>query len=425
VGGQKLQIRRGDCDPVTVMSVNGPAEQDDPGRLCELVATNRAGFGSVIAGVFQRLGVTPDGSGVVFEVNNHSQLIFPRTPLADEQQGFFYVRADGSGLRRLGPPSGYPAFRITSNFDAIYQTYLPFSPSGRLVAYTDVDGNGAPQIYTLDLVTEQLTQVTRLSPSPSSQFGEFFSVSGQVFLDEHTIQFLVEPEDTINTIRTDGTGSLSAAPLLPESLESVATKAGPAKIAVAQPVGRVIDLGLRAQQAENASQCNYQHPVETFRIVGRSFFQLTNFGRCDTSSISPGWLNGPFVGKGRVLLTASKPSSANPFENCQLFSIGPWAGGLRQLTNFNEGKCALYGCSWYQSPGCGITDAYQDTVTNWIVFYSSCHPFDPNFVGSAVFAMRPDGGRLRQVTRTAGVHHFGNEVDVEIPGPIAYSIPIR
>jgi hypothetical protein len=49
--------------------------------LCGLVARNREGFGSVIAGAFQRLGVTPDGSGVVFEVSNEFALI-GETPLA-------------------------------------------------------------------------------------------------------------------------------------------------------------------------------------------------------------------------------------------------------------------------------------------------------------------------------------------------------
>jgi hypothetical protein len=36
-----------------------------------------------------------------------------------------------------------------------------------------------------------------------------------------------------------------------------------------------------------------------------------------------------------------------------------------------------------------------------------------------------DGRRIRQLTRTAGTHYVGDEVDVEIRGPTAYSIPIR
>src|SRR5262249_30666301 len=102
VGSQGLRIRRADCDPVTVMRSGGGGDVDHPGGLffCGLRAKNRAGFGSVLAGVFQRIGVTPDGSGVVFEVTNQFQLI-GKTQLADEQRGFFFVRTDGSGLHRL------------------------------------------------------------------------------------------------------------------------------------------------------------------------------------------------------------------------------------------------------------------------------------------------------------------------------------
>jgi hypothetical protein len=410
------------------MPIGSRGQLDDPFGLCELVAENRAGFGSAIAGVFQRLGVTPDGSGVVFEVTNHFELI-GHPPLAEEQQGFFYVHADGSGLRWLGPPSGDRVFRIEglsgglSNADAIYQTYLPFSPSGRFVAYTDVDGNQATQIFTLDVVTGQRTQVTRLPPSTLSTFADYFSLSGQVFLDEHTIQFLRQREDTC-TIRTDGSG-LRCARMVPEQVEA-GLPSETKNVGVTQPIGRVIDLGLQGTTAKNVSACSGPQVVETFRIVEEHSLQLTTFGRCDTRSISPGWLSGPFLHKGRVLLTASAPSRENPFENCQLFSIGPWAGGLRQLTSFDEGAPARYGCGWYRGPGCSISLAtYEDPVTHWIVFYSSCHPFDPNFIGSEVFAMRPDGRQLRQLTHTYGVHRVGDTVDVEIPGPIAYSVPIR
>ena len=40
--------------------------------------------------------------------------------------------------------------------------------------------------------------------------------------------------------------------------------------------------------------------------------------------------------------------------------------------------------------------------------------------------MRHDGSRLRQLTQAAGVAFgAGDEVDAEIPGLIAYSMPIR
>jgi hypothetical protein len=219
VGSQELQIRRGDCDPVTVLPLETPGEVGDPLKLCELVGRNRQGFNSGLAGVFQRLAVTPDGSGVVFEVTNEFELI-GKTPLAAEQQGFFYVRADGSGLRRLGPPSADPTWRIDSNARgepvAAVQTYLSFSPSGRLVVYTDCgpgpDGDEAPQLFTLDVATGRRTQVTRLPKRTPPVIADERSVGDAVFLDEHTIRFNTRSQEegrgnyTSHTIGTDGSG---------------------------------------------------------------------------------------------------------------------------------------------------------------------------------------------------------------------------
>jgi hypothetical protein len=46
VGFQELRIRRGDCDPVTVMRVDSPGEARDPYRLCEFLGSEREGYGS-------------------------------------------------------------------------------------------------------------------------------------------------------------------------------------------------------------------------------------------------------------------------------------------------------------------------------------------------------------------------------------------
>ena len=55
-----------------------------------------------------------------------------------------------------------------------------------------------------------------------------------------------------------------------------------------------------------------------------------------------------------------------------------------------------------------------------VVLESSCDPFSTNPNGGQVFAMNPDGTRLRQLTATRG---FATEadgtVDVELPGPFA------
>jgi hypothetical protein len=70
VGGfhQKLQIRRGDCDPVTVLDFPEPLEVP---LDCAFIGSLRSGIASSpIVGAFQRMGVSPDGRHVVFEVTD-------------------------------------------------------------------------------------------------------------------------------------------------------------------------------------------------------------------------------------------------------------------------------------------------------------------------------------------------------------------
>src|SRR5262245_13931343 len=67
---RELRVRRGNCAPVTVRTI-GPAEPvPDSMHLCEGYGAIGTGDVSAVIGGFQRLGVTPDGSGVVFEVTN-------------------------------------------------------------------------------------------------------------------------------------------------------------------------------------------------------------------------------------------------------------------------------------------------------------------------------------------------------------------
>jgi hypothetical protein len=61
-------------------------------------------------------------------------------------------------------------------------------------------------------------------------------------------------------------------------------------------------------------------------------------------------------------------------------------------------------------------------VTKAVVFDSSCDPLDANPNGGQLFAMRPDGRGLRQLTDAAGITtNPGVSVSVELPGPFAYS----
>src|SRR5262249_56832190 len=66
-----LKVRRGNCDPVTVLDEGGGATSGSlPSAVCGVYGEARYGPGSPAVGNLQRLGVRPDGSGVVFEVNS-------------------------------------------------------------------------------------------------------------------------------------------------------------------------------------------------------------------------------------------------------------------------------------------------------------------------------------------------------------------
>src|SRR5262249_29072182 len=148
VGRQELRIRRGDQEPITVAAFDVSEKDLEPLREVSLLARPRppcAAFGftrwggfSVVSYPLQRLGVSPDGSAVVFEVNDE----FLTSPsLSPEQNGMFFVRSDGRGLRRLGPPSHEVSHRQNEKAIGGSFAFSPpmfFSPNGRRVAFTDI-----------------------------------------------------------------------------------------------------------------------------------------------------------------------------------------------------------------------------------------------------------------------------------------------
>ena len=78
---QELRIQRGEGAPVTVTEVTETFVQKPPvlPGACRIVGESRDGLLPVFAGGVQRLGVTPDGSTVVFEkTNRYSVIVFPR-----------------------------------------------------------------------------------------------------------------------------------------------------------------------------------------------------------------------------------------------------------------------------------------------------------------------------------------------------------
>src|SRR4029453_1062033 len=129
---QKLVIRRGNCDPVTVMEVATPTPVPDPflPGSCRVLGRSRRGDGSVAVGVFQPMAGLPDGSGVVFEVTKQLRLdrAAPPEPPAE---GIFFVRADGrSPPRRVGDASRFPTLLAVAD---------PNSPVG--VSFVSPGGN--------------------------------------------------------------------------------------------------------------------------------------------------------------------------------------------------------------------------------------------------------------------------------------------
>jgi hypothetical protein len=122
----------------------------------------------------------------------------------------------------------------------------------------------------------------------------------------------------------------------------------------------------------------------------------------------------------------------NPHESCQLFSVDVHGGVPRQITHLDPGFPAPY-------PGCfapygigygGFRAVIQDPMTGTIVFNTTLdalklRPGTSVLFGGAdqIFAIRPDGSGLRQLTEAPTGSHFPNTdgVSVEQPGPFAYS----
>jgi cysteine-rich repeat protein len=410
--GQKLLVRRGNCDPVTVMELGAFPPVRDPffasrGGVCRGWGEGRFGNVSSAALYVQRMAVLPDASGVVFEItNDHSA--FPELAPEPPAEGIFFVRSDGSGLRWLTPASRLSLWHVPRDprgrplLDQILargERFFATSPSGRTIAYTDLvpgpDGRDAAEIYLLQLDTGERTQLTHLS----------FVNCCPSFTDEQTILF--EGGGGVYRIKTDGSGleevtsftPLPGSHVVPEfQLGGGATRV--VTVGVAQPAVNPVGVATTA--------------VEIFLHDGERALQLTNFHRSDTA-----W--GTLVGR-RVLFRASAPTRDNPGENCQLFSVSTLGGGLRQLTRFRDDGRPSEGC-WFGPGGlaCAISGIFAEPATGTVVFGSSCDPFGTNPYGFQLFSMRSDGSGLRQLTATHGmVIEPDGTVRLEVPGPFAY-----
>src|SRR5262249_43188126 len=138
----------------------------------------------------------PDGSNVVFEVNDEFSIAYPPT-LSPDQKGFFLARSDGSEPPiPLGPASRDKTFDFAGG--SSLSPPIAFSPNGRRIAFTDLgpgpDGHDAVQIVVLDLGTDPPTRtpVTTLpSGTGPTTLGEsplFFTCCPR-FIDDETVLF--------------------------------------------------------------------------------------------------------------------------------------------------------------------------------------------------------------------------------------------
>ncbi len=220
---QKLLVRRGNCDPVVVMEAATPTSVSDPSGLCPLLGALRSAtlfvsFGpkQLAVGVFQAIVVLPDDSGVVFDVSKQFPALLPALTPEPPDEGIFFVRADGSGLRRLGPPSRVPSVLGAFRWAA--------SPDGRAIAFVDLGrpdrpGHDAPQIFLLDLRSgDQTPRQLTFGPWVSDVEGKSDpGVWIPIFLDDHTVGFNIGSTD--GTLRpaqvdTDGRGEVIEIPPL-------------------------------------------------------------------------------------------------------------------------------------------------------------------------------------------------------------------
>jgi len=430
---QALRVRQGEREPVTVFE---PPEVSVPGRgyLCALSVLGRIGDSSISREAFQAVAVSPDGSSVVFEVTDEFSTQ-PPLPLnlLPEQKGIFWVRADGTGLRRLGPPSRERFFYINEEGGVDEFGVLAFSPSGRTVAYVDkgpdADDHEADQVLTIDVTTGTRTQLTRLPPAvpPAGYPANAPTVFVSLFIDERTIGFSscanpngLNPEGTYlqMTIKTDGSALEVPVPIpiaLPGGLieeQFVITGDKPQASAVVVPGNPTNDPPIAGIPGIR----------EIFLVdEGKNILQLTNFRRQDTVSALVD------VDREHVYFTASAdPLGTNPSLNCQLFSIDRLGANLRPLTNFHETEHSVSGCFFAAlGRGCGLFVgggfSRQDPRSRTLLFRSNCDPLGTNPNGSQIFAIQPDGSGLRQLTDSRGLAQEADGTVIgELPGPWAY-----
>jgi hypothetical protein len=384
----ELRVVRGD-ETTTVYSV-GPLGPFESGGAC--VRSGRGGRPILNRfGAFTRLGMTPDGTEIVFELNDETNVNpSARNLLPAEQRGMYYVRSDGSGLRPLGPPSRFPAYHSASG--GWHQHSFLFAPGGRLFTYGDLgpdeDGQEAPQVFVRDVHTGAATQLTRLPPIPDA--GGNPEIYGPGFIDARTILFLrfVELTDRHKHVSVDLDGKTTDLDRIVELPDG--TLIPIPVITSGKWAANYTDVG---GEAENGGT-----RWEVFVTDGTNVLQLTRYNRSDTVLSAPVFA----AFDGRVYFTASAdPLGTNPSYGCQIFSIDPISRDTRQVTSF---QCEGSGRSTWGCFGrCRVNTPQISSATGTLYFRSRLDPLgqNPRRIWQ-VFAIEPDGSGLRQLSDARG-----------------------
>jgi hypothetical protein len=441
---QRLEVLRDDHAPVIVAEIPAyPLPVQDP-PVCQLFGLYGIGSTSVLTQGFQRLGVSPDGETVVFEVTfdfSLATLLGLDSPLPLEQQGIFVVHADGSGLRRLGPASRDRMFNfILAPIAANWVPTFAFNPDGTVVTFTDrgmgEDGEDTTQVATLDLSTGARTQLTRLPspPPPPPNEPARLGTAGPVFSDADTILFysFTNPADpTGSSLGGLNPGGAQRTFSVETDSKELTVLPGPAvlpggfvpEFSITGPSTSIFQIRVAETGAVGPPTSRGGRIFEVYVGNGDDLLQLTNFGRGDTS---PGTLSTD--GRRVFFIASADPLGENPSENCQIFSIDVLGADLHQVTHFRQADHSARGCTAQLGSGCWVGvdvfgGPFQDPVTQSLVFDSSCDPeAGATQAGEQFFAIRPDGNGLRPLTFTRGVRMAADgSLDVELPGPQAYS----
>ena len=428
---QRLEIQRGDCPPIKVVEFVAPGTAPNTLGLCDLYGRIRNGRVAVTVGPLQRLGMSPDGETILYEISTANTVpLFgaPRFEVPEAQQGIFAVQVDGSGVRRVGPTSRDKPYKgpivpyaYDPGFNLVAAPFFNFSPNGRLVVFSDrgpgSDGTEAGQLVVMDVLNGERTQVTAFSAATQSP-----PVGADVwgfFVDDETIS------GATNRVASDGMTSAED-PFLVRRDERIVRFFNPAppipgahvidNFQVSGRSGNVVTVELSGM----ATEPDPAAVREVFFRDGDDVLQLTTLGRSDTAGGSP-----TRDGQRVIFIASANPFETNPSHNCQLFSIGRLGAGLRQLTRFAPGTPSDDGCARNPLPPACITGGNLvtvDPVTGSVVFDGTCDPFGLAPISSQQFAMRPDGSGLRQLTNYDGLREGPDGTYfVELPGPTAYS----